>query len=95
MNSPIAFSLAASGFDLRKFSSLQDLMGVATNSELVAKILRLSSVKLTPPMVATSLMSSSSLKYTNKQQPYQALEKKQVKSNKLLKPDYFFGCDRL
>lgn len=46
----------------RKFSSLQDLICVPTNSAFCAMILALSSTRFTPPMVATSLMSSSSLR---------------------------------
>lgn len=46
----------------RKDSSLQDRILVPTSSELVARIRAFSSLRLTPAMDATSLMSSSSLK---------------------------------
>lgn len=45
----------------RKDSSLQERIFVPTSSELVARIRALSSLRLTPAMDATSLMSSSSL----------------------------------
>lgn len=40
---------------------MQERVTAPTSSELVAKMLALSSVRLTPAMEATSLMSSSSL----------------------------------
>lgn len=45
----------------RKDSSLQDRILVPTSSELVARIRAFSSLRLTPAIDATSLMSSSSL----------------------------------
>ncbi|KAG7265551.1 hypothetical protein CRUP_007701 [Coryphaenoides rupestris] len=45
----------------RKASSLQECVTAPTSSELVARIRALSSVRLTPAMEVTSLMSSSSL----------------------------------
>lgn len=59
--SPISRALRLSRDGDRKVSSLQERVTVPTSSELVAKILALSSVRLTPAMEATSLMSSSSL----------------------------------
>ena len=45
----------------RNGSSLQDWTSVPTNSEFVAKMQAFSSLRLTPAMEVTSLMSSSSL----------------------------------
>lgn len=59
--SPISRALRPSRDGDRKVSSLQERVTVPTSSELVAKMLALSSVRLTPAMEATSLMSSSSL----------------------------------
>lgn len=58
--SPISIALWLSRDGDRKVSSLQERVTVPTSSELVAKMLALSSVRLTPAMEATSLMSSSS-----------------------------------
>lgn len=46
----------------RKDSSLHERIFVPTSSELVARMRAFSSLRLTPAMDATSLMSSSSLK---------------------------------
>lgn len=59
--SPISRTLQLSREADRNISSLQERVTVPTSSELVAKIVALSSVRLTPAMEATSLMSSSSL----------------------------------
>ena len=58
---PIALIFPIKACMPRKVSSFIDLSCPLINSELVAKMFRLSSVRLTPPIVATSLMSSSSL----------------------------------
>lgn len=50
----------------RKSSSLHDLICWPTISALVANMRWLSSCKLTPPMAATSLMSSSSRRVDEK-----------------------------
>ena len=60
---PIAVIRLNNGLWNKKLSSLQDLICVPIKSALVANIFLLSSDKLTPPIVATSLMSSSSLKH--------------------------------
>lgn len=52
----------------RKDSSLQERIFVPTSSELVARIRALSSLRLTPAMDATSLMSSSSLRWREEEE---------------------------
>ena len=64
---PIAVIRLNNGLWNKKLSSLHDLMWVPIKSAFVAKIFLLSSDKLTPPIVATSLMSSSSLKIDESQ----------------------------
>lgn len=59
--SPISSILLCSSEVERKASSLQECVTTPTSSELVARMLALSSERLTPAMEATSLMSSSSL----------------------------------
>lgn len=59
--SPISSILLCSSEVERKTSSLQECVTTPTSSELVARMLALSSERLTPAMEATSLMSSSSL----------------------------------
>ena len=51
----------------RNDSSLQERIFVPTSSELVARIRAFSSLRLTPAMDATSLMSSSSLRTTEEE----------------------------
>ena len=59
--SPICSILLCSTAQDRKASSLQECVTAPTSPELVARMLALSSDRLTPAMEATSLMSSSSL----------------------------------
>lgn len=59
--SPISSILLCSREVERKASSLQECVTMPTSPELVARMLALSSERLTPAMEATSLMSSSSL----------------------------------
>lgn len=64
--SPVSSMRLWRGIAARKGSSLQDWVWVPTKSELVAIIRALSSLRLTPAIEATSLMSSSSLKLKKK-----------------------------
>lgn len=59
--SPVSSMRFWRGIAARKGSSLQDCIWDPTKSELVAIIRALSSLRLTPAIEATSLMSSSSL----------------------------------
>lgn len=59
-NSPICLILCCRGTAWRKISSLQDRICVPTNS-VEPNILWVSSARFTPPIAATSLMSSSPL----------------------------------
>ncbi len=61
-SAPAALIFAISGCRARKVSSLMERSWPLINSELVARMLRDSSFRFTPPIVATSLMSSSSLR---------------------------------
>jgi len=60
LNLPICLILCCRGTAWRKISSLQDRICVPTNS-VEPNILWVSSARFTPPMAATSLMSSSPL----------------------------------
>lgn len=60
---PIALIRASSGDVCKKFVSLQVRNAVLISSDDEPSMFLLSSVRLTPPIVATSLMSSSSLSH--------------------------------
>lgn len=75
----------------RKASSLQECVTAPTSPELVARILALSSERLTPAMEATSLMSSSSL---STEEHFKHLDTVQTSTETLLKTVCIISADR-